>query len=127
MSVRKRVVKIFREVLIQRLRTQRPPKPEPSSASNSPTKQPQEEYPRTAELCIYLIRRIQDEETVRRLVLDVFQQLWFVPIERNASQVYTEEGDITASIGSLNFENELYGTKMQNRVQILMDVVCILI
>ena len=34
-----------------------------------------------------MIRRINDEEGIRKLVVDVFQNMWFVPVkERHRSQ-----------------------------------------
>ncbi|CAF0741644.1 unnamed protein product [Adineta steineri] len=62
-SVRKRVVKIFRDVCLT-----------------------QPSFSRTPDICSRLLRRIHDEESIRKLVLETFQQLWFSPI-RNQQDV----------------------------------------
>ena len=56
MSVRKRVVKIFRDVCLS-----------------------QPDFVRIPDICSRLLRRIHDEESIRKLVLETFQQLWFSP------------------------------------------------
>ena len=44
-------------------------------------------YPRIPKICVGMIRRINDEEGIRKLVVDVFQNMWFVPVkERHRSQ-----------------------------------------
>ena len=55
-SVRKRVVKIFRDVCLS-----------------------QPNFARIPDICSRLLRRIHDEESIRKLVLETFQQLWFSP------------------------------------------------
>ncbi|CAF3770813.1 unnamed protein product [Adineta steineri] len=55
-SVRKRVVKIFRDVCLT-----------------------QPDFVRIPDICSRLLRRIHDEESIRKLVLETFQQLWFTP------------------------------------------------
>lgn len=55
-SVRKRVVKIFRDVCLT-----------------------QTDFVKIPEICSRLLRRIHDEESIRKLVLETFQQLWFSP------------------------------------------------
>ncbi|CAF3834606.1 unnamed protein product [Rotaria sordida] len=62
-SVRKRVVKIFRDVCLT-----------------------QPNFNRIPDICSRLLRRIHDEESIRKLVLETFQQLWFSPI-RNQQDV----------------------------------------
>ncbi len=62
-SVRKRVVKIFRDVCLT-----------------------QPSFVRIPDICSRLLRRIHDEESIRKLVLETFQQLWFSPI-RNQQDV----------------------------------------
>lgn len=57
MSVRKRVIKILKDICL--------------------------EYPiyeRIPEMCVKMIRRINDEEGIRKLVMDVFLNMWFVPV-----------------------------------------------
>ena len=56
-SVRKRVIKILKDICL--------------------------EYPiyeRIPEICVKMIRRINDEEGIRKLVMDVFLNMWFVPV-----------------------------------------------
>ncbi len=62
-SVRKRVVKIFRDVCLT-----------------------QPSFVRIPDICSRLLRRIHDEESIRKLVLETFQQLWFSPT-RNQQDV----------------------------------------
>ena len=63
-SVRKRVIKILKDICL--------------------------EYPgysKIPELCVKMIRRINDEEGIRKLVMEVFQNMWFVPVrERSRSE-----------------------------------------
>ncbi|CAF3328378.1 unnamed protein product [Rotaria socialis] len=59
-SVRKRVVKIFRDVCLT-----------------------QPDFVRIPDICSRLLRRIHDEESIRKLVLETFQQLWFSPTRNN--------------------------------------------
>lgn len=56
LSVRKRVVKIFRDLCLT-----------------------QPDFVRLPEICSRLLRRIHDEESIKRLVFETFHQLWFVP------------------------------------------------
>ncbi|CAL8128684.1 unnamed protein product [Orchesella dallaii] len=56
-SVRKRVIKILRDICIQLPNFQKIP-----------------------EICVKLIRRVNDEEGVRKLVMQVFQNMWFTPV-----------------------------------------------
>jgi cohesin loading factor subunit SCC2 len=37
------------------------------------------------EICVKMIRRINDEEGIRKLVMDVFQNMWFAPLPRRPS------------------------------------------
>ena len=39
----------------------------------------QPDFIRIPDICSRLLRRINDEESIRKLVLDTFQQLWFTP------------------------------------------------
>lgn len=44
-------------------------------------------YERIPDICVKMIRRINDEEGIRKLVMEVFQNMWFVPVrERNRSE-----------------------------------------
>lgn len=55
-SVRKRVIKILRDICIEY--------PE------------QEKIP---DICVKMIRRVNDEEGIQKLVMDVFMTMWFTP------------------------------------------------
>ena len=61
-SVRKRVIKILKDICLEF----------PS-------------YNKIPEMCVKMIRRIEDEEGIRKLVMDVFQNMWFVPLPRHPS------------------------------------------
>ncbi|CAG0895763.1 unnamed protein product, partial [Darwinula stevensoni] len=56
-SVRKRVIKILKDICIE-----------------CPT------YRRIPEICVKMIRRVNDEEGIRKLVMEVFQNMWFSPV-----------------------------------------------
>lgn len=60
-SVRKRVIKILKDICIEF-----------------------PDYPRIPAICVKMIRRIGDEEGIRKLVMEVFQNMWFVPINDSA-------------------------------------------
>eukprot|EP00090_Calanus_glacialis_P019633 TRINITY_DN3012_c0_g1_i1.p1 TRINITY_DN3012_c0_g1~~TRINITY_DN3012_c0_g1_i1.p1 ORF type:complete len:2150 (+),score=766.00 TRINITY_DN3012_c0_g1_i1:196-6645(+) len=63
-SVRKRVIKILKEICLEF-----------------------PDYPRIPEICVKMIRRINDEEGIRNLVMEVFKNMWFVPLtERRRSE-----------------------------------------
>ena len=62
-SVRKRVVKIFRDICLH-----------------------QPNFVRIPDICSRLLRRTHDEESIRKLVLETFQQIWFSPT-RHISEV----------------------------------------
>lgn len=59
-SVRKRVIKILRDICIEY--------PE------------QEKIP---DICVKMIRRVNDEEGIQKLVMDVFMTMWFHPCNPN--------------------------------------------
>lgn len=56
-SVRKRVIKIFKDIC-----------------------QEQPEFSKIPEMCIRMIRRVNDEEGIKKLVTEVFQTMWFTPM-----------------------------------------------
>ncbi|KAF7993051.1 hypothetical protein HCN44_005832 [Aphidius gifuensis] len=56
-SVRKRVIKILKDICIE-----------------CPT------FSKVPEICGKMIRRINDEEGIRKLVMEVFQNMWFTPV-----------------------------------------------
>lgn len=62
-SVRKRVIKILKDICIE-----------------CP------EFPKIPEICVKMIRRVNDEEGIRKLVMEVFQNMWFSPCVTNALQ-----------------------------------------
>lgn len=57
-SVRKRVIKILKDVCVE-----------------CPT------YEKIPEICVKIIRRVNDEDGIRKLVLEVFQNMWFTPVK----------------------------------------------
>jgi cohesin loading factor subunit SCC2 len=59
-SVRKRVIKIFRDICIN-----------------------QPKFEHIAEICVKILRRINDEDGIKKLVIDTFYNLWFIPIQTN--------------------------------------------
>lgn len=59
-SVRKRVIKILKDICIE-----------------CP------DYPKVPEICGRMIRRVNDEEGIRKLVMEVFQNMWFTPVKGN--------------------------------------------
>lgn len=59
-SVRKRVIKILRDICISH-----------------------PDFPKATEICVKIIRRICDEEGIKELVTKVFQQMWFTPVKND--------------------------------------------
>ena len=57
-SVRKRVIKILRDICIE-----------------CP------DFPKIPEICVKMIRRVNDKEGIRKLVMEVFQNMWFFPVK----------------------------------------------
>merc|ERR1712223_813335 len=57
-SVRKRVIKILKDICLE-----------------FPG------YERIPDICVRMIRRINDEEGIRKLVMEVFQNMWFIPVK----------------------------------------------
>ncbi|KAL3869511.1 hypothetical protein ACJMK2_042182, partial [Sinanodonta woodiana] len=56
-SVRKRVIKIFRDIFVEHSGFEKIP-----------------------EMCVKMIRRVNDEEGIKKLVNEVFQTMWFTPL-----------------------------------------------
>lgn len=56
-SVRKRVIKILKDICIE-----------------------YPDYPKIPEICVKMIRRVNDEDGIRKLVMEVFQNMWFTPV-----------------------------------------------
>nr|VZH95966.1 unnamed protein product [Spirometra erinaceieuropaei] len=61
-SVRKRVIRILRDICIE-----------------------QPDFARIADICVMIIRRVNDEESVKKLVNEAFQTLWFTPVREKES------------------------------------------
>ncbi|XP_017489313.1 PREDICTED: nipped-B protein-like isoform X2 [Rhagoletis zephyria] len=59
-SVRKRVIKILRDICIE-----------------YPT------FQKIPEICVKMIRRVNDEEGIQKLVTEVFMKMWFTPLHKN--------------------------------------------
>jgi cohesin loading factor subunit SCC2 len=56
-SVRKRTIKIFRDICIN-----------------------QPDFEHMSEICVKILRRINDEDGIKKLVIDMFYSIWFSPI-----------------------------------------------
>ncbi|GAB6029016.1 hypothetical protein CHUAL_004804 [Chamberlinius hualienensis] len=64
-SVRKRVIKILKDICIE-----------------------QPEFDKIPEICVKMIRRVNDEEGIKKLVNEVFQNMWFTSVkERDVSKL----------------------------------------
>jgi cohesin loading factor subunit SCC2 len=59
-SVRKRVIKILRDI-----------------CSEFP------DHPKIPDICIKMLRRVNDEENIQKLVMEVFMTMWFTPCSNN--------------------------------------------
>ncbi|CAE1178724.1 SCC2 [Acanthosepion pharaonis] len=62
-SVRKRVIKIFKDICLE-----------------------QPDFPKIPEMCVKMIRRVNDEEGIKKLVNEVFQTMWFTPLREKNSE-----------------------------------------
>lgn len=74
-SVRKRVIKIFRDICLE-----------------------QPDFDKIPEMCVKMIRRVNDEEGIKKLVNEVFQSMWFTPIssrEKDTTKLLTRVLNIT--------------------------------
>ncbi|BFZ16564.1 hypothetical protein BsWGS_19603 [Bradybaena similaris] len=60
-SVRKRVIRIFKDICIEH-----------------------SDFHKIPEMCVKMIRRVNDEEGIKKLVNEVFQSMWFTPIGARA-------------------------------------------
>ncbi|XP_035292163.1 nipped-B-like protein A isoform X4 [Anguilla anguilla] len=67
-SVRKRVIKILRDICLEQ-----------------PT------FPKITEMCVKMIRRVNDEEGIKKLVNETFQKLWFTPTPNNDKEAMTRK------------------------------------
>ncbi len=61
-SVRKRVIKILKDICME-----------------------YPDYPKIPEICVKMIRRVNDEDGIRKLVMEVFQNMWFTPVRERES------------------------------------------
>merc|ERR1719365_327959 len=67
-SVRKRVIKILKDICLEF-----------------------PDYPKIPEICVLMIRRINDEEGIRKLVMEVFQNMWFIPVREGRQRTKADE------------------------------------
>ncbi|XP_051497585.1 nipped-B-like protein isoform X3 [Apus apus] len=67
-SVRKRVIKILRDICIE-----------------------QPSFPKITEMCVKMIRRVNDEEGIKKLVNETFQKLWFTPTPHHDKEAMTRK------------------------------------
>lgn len=81
-SVRKRVIKILRDICI--------------------------EYPdfeRIPEICVKMIRRVNDEESIQKLVTEVFLEMWFNPVENDNKIMISRKINQITDVVSCSNEN----------------------
>ncbi|XP_051973110.1 nipped-B-like protein B isoform X2 [Xyrauchen texanus] len=67
-SVRKRVIKILRDICLEQ-----------------PT------FIKVTEMCVKMIRRVNDEEGIKKLVNETFQKLWFTPTPNHDKEAMTRK------------------------------------
>ncbi|XP_005916260.1 nipped-B-like protein A isoform X3 [Haplochromis burtoni] len=67
-SVRKRVIKILRDICLEQ-----------------PT------FSKITEMCVKMIRRVNDEEGIKKLVNETFQKLWFTPTPAHDKETMTRK------------------------------------
>ncbi|XP_054629655.1 nipped-B-like protein A isoform X3 [Dunckerocampus dactyliophorus] len=67
-SVRKRVIKILRDICLEQ-----------------PT------FSKITEMCVRMIRRVNDEEGIKKLVNETFQKLWFTPTSAHDKETMTRK------------------------------------
>ncbi|XP_063406097.1 nipped-B-like protein A isoform X2 [Mytilus trossulus] len=80
-SVRKRVIKIFREICIE-----------------------QSDFPKIPDMCVKMIRRVNDEEGIKKLVNEVFQTMWFTALsnrEKDSSKLLQRVVNITEVVAAI--------------------------
>ncbi|XP_023223902.1 nipped-B-like protein [Centruroides sculpturatus] len=72
-SVRKRVIKILKDVCLE-----------------------QPDFPKIPEICVKIIRRVNDEDGIKKLVGEVFQSMWFTPAsDREPKRILQKVKNIT--------------------------------
>ncbi|KAM4527458.1 nipped-B-like protein B isoform 2-T4 [Odontesthes bonariensis] len=67
-SVRKRVIKILRDICLE-----------------------QPDFHKITEMCVKMIRRVNDEEGIKKLVNETFQKLWFSPTSSHDKEAMTRK------------------------------------
>ncbi|XP_058473856.1 nipped-B-like protein B isoform X2 [Solea solea] len=67
-SVRKRVIKILRDICLE-----------------------QPDFHKVTEMCVKMIRRVNDEEGIKKLVNETFQKLWFTPTPNHNKDAMTKK------------------------------------
>uniref|UniRef100_A0A3B4FIE2 Nipped-B protein n=1 Tax=Pundamilia nyererei TaxID=303518 RepID=A0A3B4FIE2_9CICH len=67
-SVRKRVIKIMRDICLE-----------------------QPDFHKITEMCVKMIRRVNDEEGIKKLVNETFQKLWFSPTPSHDKEAMTRK------------------------------------
>ncbi|TKS84457.1 Nipped-B-like protein [Collichthys lucidus] len=67
-SVRKRVIKIMRDICLE-----------------------QPDFHKITEMCVKMIRRVNDEEGIKKLVNETFQKLWFTPTPSHDKDAMTRK------------------------------------
>lgn len=80
--MRKRVIKILRDICI--------------------------EYPdfeRIPEICVKMIRRVNDEESIQKLVTEVFLEMWFNPVENDNKVMISRKINQITDVVSCSNEN----------------------
>lgn len=80
-SVRKRVIKIFRDICVE-----------------------QTEFPKIPEMCVKMIRRVNDEEGIKKLVNEVFQTMWFTSLssrDKDSSKLIQRVVNITEVVAAI--------------------------
>ena len=94
-SVRKRVIKIFRDICMN-----------------------QTSFEYIPEICVKILRRINDEDGIKKLVIDTFYNLWFIPIQTsnqllqrvlNIVDVISEFSSTSNITQSTEFFEQLFG------------------
>ena len=79
-SVRKRVIKVFRDVCVN-----------------------QPDFEHLVEICVKILRRINDEDAIKKLVIDHFYSIWFSPINsHNKEQLIKRVLNIVDVVSELN-------------------------
>lgn len=79
-SVRKRVIKIFRDICLE-----------------------QSDFQKIPEMCVKMIRRVNDEEGIKKLVNEVFQTMWFTAVstrDKDSSKLLQRVVNITEVVAA---------------------------